>query len=219
MKAQVQSGLEGIVVAESEICAIDGEEGTLTYRGVDIGDLAHHSTYEETVCLLWYGHLPTEEELDAFTARLRAERSFDGNIRPILASLPGCPPPMEALRTAVSALSCCDPDVDDNGREANLNKAIRLTTRLPIIATFYQRHLEGKEHVEPDPVLGHAANFLHMLHGERPTPLEERALDMAMVLMVAPRSKARVMIPRGLVKSLVQEGWKEEETQKELIKC
>ena len=183
MKAQVQSGLEGIVVAESEICAIDGEKGTLTFRGIDVGDLARHSTYEETVYLLWYGHLPTQGQLDAFTARLRAERSFDGNIRPILASLPGCPPPMEALRTAVSALSCCDPDVGDYGREANLNKAIRLTTRLPIITTFYQRHLEGKEHVEPDPVLGHAANFLYMLRGDRPTPLEERALDLAMVLM------------------------------------
>ena len=183
MKAQVQSGLEGIVVAESQICAIDGEKGTLCYRGVDIGDLAQHSTYEETVYLLWYGHLPTREELDGFTARLRAERSFDGNIRPILASLPGRPPPMEALRTAVSALSCCDPEVEDYGREANLNKALRLTTRLPIIATFYQRHLEGKEHVEPDPTLGHAANFLYMLHGERPTPLEERAADLAMVLM------------------------------------
>jgi citrate synthase len=183
MKAQVQSGLEGIVVAESQICAIDGEKGTLCYRGVDIGDLARNSTYEETVYLLWYGQLPTREELDGFTARLRAERSFDGNIRPILASLPGRPPPMEALRTAVSALSCCDPEVEDYGREANLNKARRLTTRLPIIATFYQRHLEGKEHVEPDPLLGHAANFLYMLHGERPTPLEERAADLAMVLM------------------------------------
>jgi len=121
--------------------------------------------------------------MDGFTARLRAERSFDGNIRPILASLPGRPPPMEALRTAVSALSCCDPEVEDYGHEANLNKALRLTTRLPIIATFYQRHLEGKEHVEPDPTLGHAANFLYMLHGERPTPLEERAADLAMVLM------------------------------------
>jgi citrate synthase len=90
---------------------------------------------------------------------------------------------MEALRTAVSALSCCDPDVEDYGHEANLNKAVRLTTRLPIIATFYQRHLEGKEHVEPDPTLGHAANFLYMLHGERPSPLEERAADLAMVLM------------------------------------
>ncbi len=183
MKAQVQSGLEGIVVAESQICAIDGEKGTLCYRGVDIGDLAQNSTYEETVYLLWYGQLPTREEMDGFTARLRAERSFDGNIRPILASLPGRPPPMEALRTAVSALSCCDPEVEDYGHEANLNKALRLTTRLPIIATFYQRHLEGKEHVEPDPTLGHAANFLYMLHGERPTPLEERAADLAMVLM------------------------------------
>ena len=53
MTTTVQSGLEGIVVAESRICAIDGQAGTLCYRGIDIGDLAEQSTYEETVYLLW----------------------------------------------------------------------------------------------------------------------------------------------------------------------
>lgn len=183
MMADVKSGLEGIVVAESAICAIDGKEGTLCYRGVDIGELARHSTYEETVYLLWHGELPSEDELTEFRDKLTAERTVDENIWQIIVSLPGSPPPMEALRTAVSALSCCDPDVGDYSREANLNKALRLTTRLPMVVAFYQRHLEGKELVHPDPNLSHAANFLYMLRGEEPTALEERAMDLAMVLM------------------------------------
>ena len=183
MATEVKSGLEGIVVAESEICAIDGQRGTLGYRGIDIGALAKHSTYEETVYLLWYGELPSQAQLDEFKAKLVVEREVDEMIWQILVSLPGHPPAMEALRTAVSALSCFDPDVGNFGREANLNKALRLTTRLPIIVTFYQRYLEGKLGIDPDPELGHAANFLYTLRGERATPLEERALDMAMVLM------------------------------------
>ena len=179
----MQSGLEGIVVAESQICAIDGQEGTLCYRGIDIGSFAEHSTYEETVYLLWYGDLPSQAELDAFKSTLAAERRVDEIVWQILVSLPGRPPPMEALRTAVSALSCFDPDVGNYGREANLNKAVRLTTRLPVIVTQYQRHLEGREQVDPDPTLSHAANFLYMLRGELPSALEERAMDLALVLM------------------------------------
>jgi len=183
MTTVVKSGLEGVVVAESAICAIDGQEGTLSYRGIDIGELAENSTYEETVYLLWFGQLPTEPELEAFCARLSAERKVDDIVWQIVESLPDSPPPMEALRTAVSALSCCDPDVNEYGREANLNKAVRLTTRLPIMVANYKRHLEGQERVEPDPDLGHAANFLYMLRGERAEPLEEKAMDLAMLLM------------------------------------
>jgi citrate synthase len=180
---EVKSGLEGVIVAESAVCAIDGQEGTLSYRGIDIGELAENSTYEETVYLLWFGRLPTEAELEAFSARLSAERKVHEIVWQIVESLPDSPPPMEALRTAVSALSCCDPDVNEYGREANLNKAVRLTTRLPIMVANYKRHITGQERVEPDPDLSHAANFLYMLRGERAEPLEEKAMDLAMLLM------------------------------------
>ena len=151
MTTAVKSGLEGVVVAESYICSIDGERGTLSYRGIDIGELAENSTYEETVYLLWYGELPTEAELRAFRARLSEERQVDEIVWQIVESLPGRPLPMEALRTAVSALSCCDPDTNGYSREAHVSKAIRLTTRLPIMVANYMRHLQGEERVEPDP--------------------------------------------------------------------
>jgi citrate synthase len=176
-------GLEGFVVTKSKICAVDGEKGSIQYRGINIGELAQHSTYEETAYLLWFGELPTQNQLDAFKLRLRGEREVDEGIWDTLVSLPGVPKPMEALRTVVSALSCCDPDNGDNHREANINKAIRLTAKMPTIVADYHRHLRGEERVSPDPNLSRAANFLYMLRGERPTSIEERAMDTAMILM------------------------------------
>jgi citrate synthase len=176
-------GLEGFVVTTSKICALDGEQGHIQYRGVDVGDLARRSTYEETAFLLWFGELPTRDQLDAFKARLVAEREVDEGIWNTLTSLPSVPKPMEALRTVVSALSCCDPDNGNNGRNPNLNKAIRLTAKTPTILAYYFRHRQGKERVPPDPNLSHAANFLYMLRGERPSDLEAQAMDAAMILM------------------------------------
>src|SRR3984957_9770691 len=97
-------GLEGIVAANSGICWIDGEAGILSYRGIDIHELAVHSTFEETTFLLWNGCLPTEPELQEFTAQLAASRVLDPSIVPLLKSFPVGATPMEVLRTAVSAL-------------------------------------------------------------------------------------------------------------------
>lgn len=183
MSSMVKEGLQDVVVTNSNICAIDGERGSIRYRGIDIGVLARLATYEETVYLLWFGELPTQNQLDAFKAKLAAQRDLDEGIWNTLTSLPGIPRPMEALRTVVSALSCCDPYIDDHTREGNINKAIRLTAKIPTIAAYYHRYLEGLERVHPDPSLSRAANFLFMWRGEPPTALEERAMDMAMILM------------------------------------
>lgn len=183
MSTEIRSGLEGVAVSESTICMIDGETGTLGYRGIGIGDLAKYATYEETIYLLWYGRLPTRSALDSFKARLVAERDVNGSIWQILSSMPRRAQPMEALRTAVSVIAAYDPDVYNYEHEANLSKAIRLTVRLPIVVADYHHLLRDEEPIPHSPDLGHAANFLHMLRGEDATPLEVCALDMAMVLM------------------------------------
>ena len=179
----MKEGLEKVVVTSSKICFIDGQKGIIRYRGIDIGELARYSTYEETVYLLWFGKLPTQTELDAFKAKLATERELDEAIWDTLTSLPGGPRPMEALRTMVSALSCCDPHINDHTPEGNIEKAIRLTAKIPTIAAYYHRYLEGLERVRPNPSLSHAANFLYMWRGKVPTALEARAMDVAMILM------------------------------------
>jgi citrate synthase len=183
MPEVVSRGLEGVVVADSAMCYIDGREGGLRYRGIDIGDLARYSSYEETAYLLWFSELPTRSQLDEFKVRLAEERELDDSVWDMLTSFPCWPVPMEALRTAVSALSSCDPHAGDDTREANINKAIYLAAKMPTIVAHYHRYSEGKEHVPPDPNLSHAANFLYMLRGEPPVPVEERAMDLIMVLL------------------------------------
>ena len=175
-------GLEGIVAANSGICWIDGEAGILSYRGIDIHELAERSTFEETTCLLWNGSLPTEAELKEFTARLAASRTIDPSIIALLKSFPKTATPMEVLRTAVSALSMHDADEADNLHDANVRKSYRLTSQIAMIVAVYDRLRKGLAVVEPDPNLSHAANFLWMLNGEKPSETATRTLDVALIL-------------------------------------
>ncbi len=175
-------GLEGVVATTSKICYIDGDAGVLAYRGIDIHELADHSNFEETCYLLWFGQLPKAQELKDLRARLAAERILDPAIITLLKSAPKEAIPMDVLRTAVSALSFYDPDFKKNDHDANVNKAIRLTSQIAMIVAAYDRIRKGKNVVEPDKSLSHSANFLLQLNGEKPSQTAERALDIALIL-------------------------------------
>ena len=129
--ATATKGLEGIVATTSSICWIDGDAGVLSYRGIDIHELAKQSTFEETTYLLWNGKLPTPAELIAFTAELAAARELSPKILDLLRAVPTSASPMEVLRTAVSLLSIYDADEKDSSHAANLRKSFRLTRRSP----------------------------------------------------------------------------------------
>ena len=175
-------GMEGVVATTSKICYIDGDRGILAYRGIDIHELAHQSNFEETCYLLWFGKLPTRSELRGLQDRLAEERKLDASIITLLRNAPRHALPMDVLRTAVSALSFYDPEEKSNDHNANVNKAIRLTSQIAMIVAAYDRIRKGNSIVEPDRSLSHAANFLLMLNGKRPSPTGERALDIALIL-------------------------------------
>ncbi|MGC9469366.1 MAG: citrate/2-methylcitrate synthase [Anaerolineae bacterium] len=179
----IQEGLAGIVIAHSEISAVDGERGTLSYRGYDVGELACHATFEETVYLLWHGDLPTRESLDALSTDLAKNRVMDDTLYDILRILPRSVEPMDALRTAVSALSCSDVDDGDRCLATNVEKATQLVAKFPTIVAGYYRLQQGHEPIDPDLSLSHAANFLYMIRGEHPTEMQARSMDMVMLLM------------------------------------
>jgi citrate synthase len=180
--ATVVKGLEGVVAANSGICWIDGYAGVLAYRGIDIHELAEKSTFEETTYLLWHGHLPDRSELQEFSRKLTEARRVPPQIYDLLRSFPKTATPMEALRTAVSALSPYDPDEAAVDHDSNVRKAFALTAQLPMIVAAYDRIRKGKDIVQPDPSLKHAANFLWMLHGKKPIPAAERTFDIALIL-------------------------------------
>jgi citrate synthase len=175
-------GLEGVVATTSGICYIDGEQGVLAYRGIDIHELADNSNFEETCYLLWNGKLPTRDQLKELHERLAEERKLDPGIINLLRTAPRQALPMDVLRTAVSALALYDAEEKINDHEANVHKAIRVTSQIAMIVCAYDRIRKGKSVVEPDRSLSHSANFLLMLNGEKPSLTAERALDIALIL-------------------------------------
>ena len=175
-------GMEGIVATNSSICYIDGDRGVLAYRGIDIHELADHSNFEETCYLLWFGRLPNRDELKDLRGRLQQERHLDPAILQFLRDVPRTALPMDVLRTAVSALSFYDADNKKNDHEANVRKAIRLTSQIAVIVAAYDRLRKGRPVVEADRSMSHAANFLLQLNGSKPSATAERALDIALIL-------------------------------------
>ncbi|HEY1807513.1 MAG TPA: citrate/2-methylcitrate synthase, partial [Acidobacteriaceae bacterium] len=142
--ATVTKGLEGVVATNSGICWIDGYAGVLAYRGIDIHELADKSTFEETAYLLWFGHLPSNDELADFTKKLTAARQIPPQIYDLLRSFPKQGTPMEALRTAVSALSFYDPDEAAVDHDSNVRKAYALTAQLAMLIAAFDRIRKGK---------------------------------------------------------------------------
>ena len=177
-----REGLEDVVAAESGVCYIDGHRGILSYRGIDIHELAARSTFEEVCFLLWEGRLPRANELAALRARIGAERAVSREILGLLDSLARRATPMEALRTAVSALADADPDVHDMSPEANRRKAVRLTAQLATCVAAIHRFRQGKPIVPPDSGRAHADDFLRMTNGETARSAAVRALDIALIL-------------------------------------
>jgi len=179
--AKPKAGLEDIVATSSEICYLDGDRGVLAYCGYDIHDLARHATFEEVCYLLWHRRLPTRAELGDLQSQLSAARALPEAILRLMRSLPAGNA-MDTLRTLTSALGHYDPDAADNSAPANYRKAVRLTAQVGSLVATMGRLQTGGGPLQPDPVLGHAANFLYMLTGDRPSGLATRAFDVALVL-------------------------------------
>jgi citrate synthase len=175
-------GLEDVVAGSSAICYIDGKNGVLAYRGIDIHDLADNATFEEVTYLLWHGKLPTRKELADFSLQLVRERKLDAQIISFLRQVPKHALPMDVCRTIVSALAFFDPEEKVNTKEANYNKAQRLFSQTGMIVASYDRIRKGLPLIEPDRSLSYAGNFLLMLNGERPTETAIRALDTSLIL-------------------------------------
>ncbi|MDR7482410.1 MAG: citrate synthase [Armatimonadota bacterium] len=181
-KVQVAEGLEGVVAGTSSICLVDGARGRLLYRGYDAADLADRATFEEVAYLLWHGDLPARPALDQLRADLVAAGRLPAPLVQMLRLVPAGAHPMAVLRTAVSALAHFDPDAQDNSPAANLRKAVRLTAQVAAVVAGFQRLRTGAEPLTPLPTLGHAANFLYLLHGTLPDAEVARALDVVLIL-------------------------------------
>ena len=176
-----KAGLEDVVATSSDICFIDGDRGVLSYCGYDIHDLAPAVSFEEVCYLLWHRRLPNRAELGDLQSQLAAARPVGEPMLRLMKSLPAVDG-MDALRTLTSALAHYDAEAADTAPAAQYRKAVRLTAQLASLVATWGRLQAGGGPIAPDPALGHAANFLYMLTGNRPSPTAVRAFDTALVL-------------------------------------
>ena len=188
-------GLQGVYFDRSETTFIDGKEGVLEYRGYNINDLAEHSSFEETSYLLIYGKLPNKEELSEFDSMLKSYRKLPEEIFDVINVVKDSHP-MDALRTAVSALSSFDEDRNDNSVEATVRKGIRLTSQVATIVMAHHNIRNGKDPIEPSDELNHAGNFLYMLKGEIPDQDTIDLMDKDFVLHADHGSNASAFTAR-----------------------
>ncbi len=175
-------GLRGVTVADTKISHVDGENGILIYRGYRIEELAQRSTFEETAYLLHHDELPTEEELQEFRKNLIEARLVPEFVFDALKRLPKESHPMDVLQAAIPMLATADSVLDDESREANMAKAIRLISRVPSIVAGWHRMREGSDPLPPRNDLSHAANFLWQLTGKEPDDEIACDFDTALVL-------------------------------------
>ena len=192
-------GLEGVVAASTRLSDVRGDIGQLIYCGYDINELAGKVTFEEVVHLLHHDHLPNRQELEELKGLLAVKRELPKGVVNIIKTFPKDTPPMHAIRTAVSALGCFDPEADNDSMDENRLKALRLIARIPMITAYFHRHRQGKSLLPPDPSMGEAANFLYLIDGEKPSAEKINTLDMCYVLhadhgMNASTFSARVTI-------------------------
>ena len=179
---EIEKGLEGVVIAKSAITFIDGQQGILRYRGIDIKELAAKSSYEEVTYLLWHGKLPTRTELADFKRELSKHRNLPSEVLALLKRMPKNANPMEVARTAASYMATFPRKKNESFQDANNRKSIELTATLSTIVTTYDRLRRGKNALRPDAKMSHAGNFLYLLRGKKPDRETERAYDTLCII-------------------------------------
>jgi citrate synthase len=197
-KIQINRGLKGVYFERSATTFIDGKAGHLRYRGYSIHELAEHSTFEETAYLLINGELPTAAELAQFEETLKAERKLPAEIVSIITTLKTAHP-MDVMRTCVSALSAFDPLENDRSVEAARIKGIRLSSQIPMIVAAHAAIRAGKPIRLPDETLSHAANFLWLITGRKPSAEAAQLMDRDLILHAEHGSNASSFTARVVI--------------------
>ncbi|GBG08836.1 citrate synthase [Paenibacillus agaridevorans] len=193
-------GLEGIVAAASSISSII--DGVLTYRGINMDDLAENASFEEVAYLLWYGKLPNRSEIETLQKQLDEYAVVPNEVLEGMKLYPKNTNSMAALRTAISSLALYDQAANDMSPEANQLKAIKLQAQLPAVVAAFSRIREGKEPVAPKKGVSIAHNFLYMLSGNEPSDVAVKALDQALVLHADHELNASTFAARVTVATL-----------------
>jgi len=199
---EIHKGLEGVIITESSICKVNGEEGKLYYYGYEIDELEKYSTYEETSYLLLYGHLPNQKELDDFTTKMRTARKISPPILDMIRSFPRDSHPMELLQSSINFLSGYVDHKIEHSAYCNCRQTLHQVAQIPTVIAAFHRIKNGQEYVPPRDDLNHGANFLYMLRGEEPSQEEGDIMDKCLILHAEHGMNASTFTARVVASSL-----------------
>ncbi len=197
-KIEIRRGLKGVYFERSSTTFIDGRAGELRYRGYSIHDLAEQSSFEETAYLLLHGELPSASQLSNFDAALKAARQLPAEIITIITTLKAAHP-MDVMRTCVSALAAFDPQATDNSIDATRAKGVRLASQIPMIVGAHDAIRNGKPLPQADLSLSHAAHFLAMITGRKPSTDAAQLMDRDLILHAEHGSNASSFAARVVI--------------------
>jgi citrate synthase len=183
----VPPGLAGVIVTDTQIGDVRGDEGYYHYRGFSAVELARTSSFEEVAHLLIVGHLPDAAELEAFRARIATLRTLPPGVVDLLpATCRTTSDSLQILRTALSlwgATTGLRP-LFDATEDEKLEAALAALAVTPTILAAAHRIGQGLEPIEPDASLGHVEDYLRMVSGSRPQARDVRAIETYLVSTV-----------------------------------
>ncbi len=179
---ELRPGLADVPAAESAVSFIDGKRARLEYRGIAVETLARESCFEETAYLLLRGELPTQKQLADFDDHLRHHRRIKYKLKDLVKCLPETGHPMDALQSAVAAMSMFYPARDVTNAQGNWESVIRLIAKMPTVVAAFHRARAGDEPIQPRDDLDHAGNFFYMLFEKEPSPAVRKVIDACLIL-------------------------------------
>ena len=182
-KPKKSVALSGVAAGNTALCTVGRSGNDLHYRGYDILDVADACEFEEIAHLLVHGKLPTQAELKAYKAKLKALRGLPAAVKSALEALPAASHPMDVMRTGVSALGCALPEKDDHNHPGARDIADKLMASLgSMLLYWYHYAVNGNiidVETDDDSIGGH---FLHLLHGTKPSESWVKAMHTSLIL-------------------------------------
>jgi len=183
VKPKKSVALSGVLAGNTALCTVGRSGNDLHYRGYDILDLAEACEFEEVAHLLVHGKLPTPAELRGYKTKLKALRGLPASVKEALESLPAGAHPMDVMRTGVSALGCVLPEKDDHNLPGARDIADRLMASFgSMLLYWYHWSTKGQRITVETDDHSIGAHFLHLLHGQKPSALWERAMHTSLIL-------------------------------------
>ncbi|MGB8696005.1 MULTISPECIES: bifunctional 2-methylcitrate synthase/citrate synthase [Acinetobacter] len=179
-KVLTGAGLRGQVAGKTALSTVGKSGAGLTYRGYDVQDLAENCQFEEVAYLIFFGELPTAEQLAAYKAKLKSLRALPPALKEVLERIPADSHPMDVMRTGVSMLGNLETEKSFDEQQ---DIADRILATLPAIICYWYRFSHDGVRIEEntdDDSIG--AQFLHLLRGEKPNELHEQVMNVSLIL-------------------------------------